>query len=197
MENGFVVWREVPCRMDAKISALEKEYAFLQKKREAMLPHMESIFNKVQELRRKRDEDSGKLDPQEEIEFRRAMTVVGELLEREDNLFGGLEVVDEEPDKELDTGYFGDRGPKKYSIDVQTNYVRCVCPGLRVYVTIKTKTPAIKRIVQEMVESTEYVPKEAKLDEKTRWGIDWDYHDKITIKNKMSSEEYYKKKKDY
>ena len=197
MENGFVPQQETDSTMDAKISALEQEYAFLQKKREAMIPHMESIFNKIQDLRKKRDESSGKLDPQEEIEFRRALTVVGELLEREDNLFGGLEVVDEEPDKELDTGYFGDRGPKKYSIHIRTNFVLCVCPGLRVYVTIKTKTPAIKRIVQEMVESTEYVPKEAKLDEKTRWRIDWDYHEKITIKNKMSSEEYYKKKKEY
>jgi hypothetical protein len=183
--------------MDAKISALEKEYAFLQKKREAMEPHMESIWNKIQDLRRKRDEMSDKLTKQEEIEFRRALTVVGELLEREDNLFGGLSVVDEEPDKELDTGYFGDSGPKKYSIDVQTNYVRCVCPGLRVNVTIKTKSPSIRRIVQEMVESTEYVRDEDKLVERTHWGIDWDYHDHITIKNKMTSEEYYKKKKDY
>lgn len=200
IENGFVVWRERYSIMDAKISALEKEYAFLQKKREAMLPHMESIFNKVQELRRKRDEESGKLDPQEEIEFRRAMTVVGELLERQDNLFGGLSVVDEEPDKEVDTGYSGRHRSgesRKYSIHIRTNFVLCVCPGLRVYVTIKTKTPAIKRIVQDMVESTEYVPKEAKLDEKTNWGIDWDYHDKITIKNKMSSEKYYKEMEKY
>jgi hypothetical protein len=184
-------------KMDAKISALEKEYALLQKKREAMMPHMESIFNKIQDLRKKRDDASGKLDPKEEVEFRRALTVVGELLEREDNLFGGLSVVDEEPDKDVYTGYFGDKEPRKYSIDVQTNYVRCVCPGLRVYVTIKTKTPAIKRIVQEMVESTEYVPKEAKLDEKTRWGIDWDYHDKITIKNKVTSKKYYKEMEKY
>jgi hypothetical protein len=183
--------------MESKISALEKEYALLQKKRESMVPHMESIFNKIQDLRRKRDEMSDKLTPQEEIEFRRALTVVGELLEREDNLFGGLSVVDEEPDKELDTGYFGDSGPKKYSIDVRTNYVRCVCPGLRVYVMIKTKTPAIKRIVQEMVDSSEYQSEEYKLEERTRWGIDWDYHDRITIKNKMSSEEYYKKTKKY
>ena len=183
--------------MDAKISALEKEYEFLQKKRDAMGENMSGIFEKIQRLRQKRDEDSGKLEPREEIEFRRALTVVGELLEREDNLFGGLSVVNEDPDKELDTGYFGDSGPKKYSIDVQTNYVRCVCPGLRVNVTIKTKTPAIKRIVQEMVESTEYQREEDKLEEKTRWGIDWDYHDRITIKNKLSSEEYYKKIEKY
>jgi hypothetical protein len=154
---------------------------------------MESIWNKIQDLRKKRDEASDKLTKQEEIEFRRAMTVVGELLEREDNLFGGLRVVDEEPDKDMDTGYFGDSGLKKYSIDVQTNYVRCVCPGLRVNVTIKTKSPVIKRIVQEMVESTEYVSKEDKLVERTSWGIDWDYHDSITIKNKVTKEQYYKK----
>jgi hypothetical protein len=181
--------------MDAKISALEKEHELLQRKREAIREHMSGVFNKIQELRKKRDEMSDKLTKEEEVEFRRALTVVGELLEREDNLFGGLRIEDEEPDKDIDTGYFGDSGPKKYSIDVRTNYVRCVCPGLRVDVTIKTKSAAIKRIIREMIESSEYVREEDKLEERTYWGIDWDYHDHITVKNKMSSEEYYKNDK--
>ena len=194
MENGFVVWREVPLTMDAKISALEKEYQLLQKKRDSLETNMNGIHEKVQRLRKKRDEDSGKLTPDEEIEFRYALTIVGEMLENSHVMFGGLEVVDEEPDKEHDTGYFGDRTPRKYSIDIQSNYVLCVSPGVRINVKIKTKTPAIKRIVQEMVESTEYVREEDKLEEKTRWGIDWDFHDSIRIKNKVTQEEYYKKK---
>lgn len=183
--------------MDAKISALEKEHELLQRKREAIREHMSGVFNKIQELRKKRDEMSDKLTKEEEVEFRRALTVVGELLEREDNLFGGLRIEDEEPDKEVHTGYFGDNAPRKYSIDVKTHFVRCICPGLSVDVTIKTKSAAIKRIIREMVESSEYVHEEDKLEERTHWGIDWDYHDHITINNKMSSEEYYKKNKDY
>lgn len=179
--------------MDAKISALEKEYEFLQKKREALAGNMNGIYEKVKRLRQQRDmEASGGLSPAEEHEFRYALSVVGGLLENSEVMFGGLVVEDEEPDKEHDTGYCGDKTPRKYSIDIKSNYVICVCPGLRIRVTIKTKTPAIRRIVQEMVESTEYVPEEEKLEERTAWGIDWDYHDRIKIKNKVSHEDYFK-----
>ena len=183
--------------MDAKISALEKEYELLQKKREALANNMHGIQEKVQRLRHQRDMASrGGLSKAEEHEFRYALSVVGEMLENSHVMFGWLRVVDEEPDKEHDTGYCGDSVPRKYSIDIQSNYVICVCPGLRIRVTIKTKTPAIKRIIQEMVESTEYVPEEEELEERTGWGIDWDYHDKIKIKNKMTQAEYYNFKDD-
>lgn len=178
--------------MDAKISALEKEYELLQRKRDSLETNMHGIQEKVERLRKQRDMTArGGLSKETEHEFRYALSVVGEMLENSHVMFGWLRVVDEEPDKEMDTGYFGDSAPRSYSIDINSNFVLCVCPGLRIEVTIKTKTPAIKRIVQEMVEATEYVPEEEKLTERTSWRIDWDYHDSIKIKNKMSHEEYF------
>lgn len=181
--------------MDSKISALENEYALLQRKRDAVEENMSGIFAKIERLRKERDQKSDKLTPEEELEFRYALTIVGELLENENVLFGGVYILDEEPNKEdIHTGYFGDSGPRKYSIAIETHFVLDVSPGLSVNVKIKTKTPAIKRIVQDMVESTEYVREEEKLVERTSWRIDWDYHDRITIKNKVTQAEYFKKK---
>lgn len=178
--------------MDAKISALEKQYALLQKKRDALDTNMNGIHDKVKRLRHRRDmEARDGLSKEEEMEFRYALTIVGEMLENKNVLFGGLEIVHDEPDSKYDSGYFGDRGPRKYSIDIQSNFVLCVSPGLRIHVKIKTKTPAIRRIVRDMVESTGYEHPEDKMTERTYWGIDWDFYDHIKIIKKVTLEEYY------
>lgn len=175
--------------MDAKISALEVEYGRLAEKCKSVEKHMDCIQLKIARLRKQRDEAGYKLTPKEEIEFRRALTVVGQMLEK-DTLFGGLQILDEEPET-MGGGYFNHNPKRKYSIDIKSNFVLDVCPGLSIQVNIKTKHPAIKRIIREMVEQTGYVQDEDKLREVTSWDIDWDYYNGIKIKNPVSQDQYY------
>lgn len=175
--------------MDAKISALEAEYHLLAEKCKSVEKHMDCIQQKIVRLRKKRDDLGDKLTPKEEIEFRRALTVVGQMLER-DTLFGSLRIIDKEPET-MDGGYFNHNPKRKYSIDIKSNFVLDVCPGLSICVYIKTKHPSIKRIIREMVEQIGYVHDEDKLRETTSWNIDWDYHNSIKLKNPVSQEQYY------
>lgn len=175
--------------MDAKISALEAEYSHLAEKCKSVEKHMDGIQQKIVRLRKQRDEAGYKLTPGEEIEFRRALTVVGQLLEK-DTLFGGLYIIDEEPGI-MEGGYMNHNPKRKYSIDIQSSFVLDVCPGLSIKVEIKTKHPTIKRIIREMVEQVGYLHDEDKLCETTTWTIDWDYYNGIKIKNPVSSQQYY------
>ena len=146
---------------------------------------------------RKREEKKrpDTLTKEDETTLRRSLTVVGNLLAGEDVMHGGFELVDEDPE-EMDAGYFGPREVQPYSLDIATGFCLDVCPGLSIKATLKTRNARVREIVREMITSTQHLRDEEKHAERTWWNIDWDYHDRIEVKNPMSSEEYYAKKKE-
>lgn len=123
------------------------------------------------------------LTEEEEKWLRDEITVVGKLLESKDVVFGGLALLDEEPDEMNTKGYFDEEHSKKFSIKidmgVSTEWRAC----LSCSVTIKTKNATVERIVREMVAQDDGYPEEKKNPYQRRWRIDWDYHQRIVIKN--------------
>jgi hypothetical protein len=108
---------------------------------------------------------------------------VGKLLESKDVVFGGLTLLDEEPDEMKTRGYFGDEHSKKFSIDIQMSVCTEWKASLRCYVAIKTKNATVERIVREMVAQEDGYPDEEGDSYRRSWTIDWDYHQRIVIKN--------------
>jgi hypothetical protein len=80
-------------------------------------------------------------------------------------------------------------------MDIQTTLCDEPSPGLCINTTLKTKNARVRAIVREMITSTEYVRDEYKREERTHWGIHWDYYHSLVVKNPMTSEMYYEKRK--
>ena len=136
---------------------------------------------------RKREEQKRPhtLTPEHEKRLRRDLTLVGEQLER--SMFGGFELVDEEPEKPTRDE---DR-PEAYCIDVHVALTELFgTPEWSTRVKLTTTNAKVREIVREMITSTGYERDEEKHLEKTYWGIDWDGYDMIEVKNKMSEEDF-------
>jgi hypothetical protein len=147
----------------AKFAEIEDERERLEKERLANMPN--------------------DLSEEEEKWLRDEITVVGKLLESKDVIFGGLTLLDEEPEEMKTRGYFGDEHSKKFSIDIQMSVCTEWKASLRCYVTIKTKNASVERIVREMVAQEDGYPDEEGDSYRRSWSIDWDYHQRIVIKN--------------
>jgi hypothetical protein len=121
------------------------------------------------------------LSEEEEKWLRDEITVVGKVLESKDVIFGGLTLVDEEPEKENTRGYFGPDHCDKFSIDIRMGICTEFQAALSCAVTIKTKNATVERIVREMVRQEDDYDKE--FPHRRTWKIDWDFHDRIVIRN--------------
>ena len=121
------------------------------------------------------------LTAEEEKWLRDEITVVGKVLESKDVIFGGLTLVDEEPEKENTRGYFGPDHCDKFSIDIRMGICTEFQAALSCAVTIKTKNATVERIVREMVRQEDDYDKE--FPHRRTWKIDWDFHDRIVIRN--------------
>jgi hypothetical protein len=135
------------------------------------------------------------LTPEDEKELRRSLTIVGELMTGENVSGGSFGLVDEEPG-ELDMGCYGEV-KKAWSLDIQTGFHLEVGPSLWVRATLKTKNAKVRAIVREMITSNEHIRDREKHEERTYWDIDWDYGNRIEIRNPMTREQYDEKRKRY
>jgi hypothetical protein len=145
-----------------KLSEIDDERERLEKERLASMPN--------------------DLSEEEEKWLRDEITVVGKLLESKDVVFGGLTLVDEEPEEMNTRGYFGEEHSKKFSIKIEMRVCTEWRASLSCSVTIKTKNATVERIVREMVAQEDGYPEEPDCYRRT-WSIDWDYHQRIVIKN--------------
>lgn len=177
---------------DEKIAAIEKGLAQIRRREAELMYEQEKLQNQLEALKVQRLAENGGLPEDEVNSLKMALTIIGKALSDEDVVFGCLEMVDEEPEK-TDGGYHGDN-THRFSIHMDCGFVEDCAIGLRYNVKIKTKDEAVRSIVRSMIDSTEYVDDEEKDEPRNRWSINWDYHDRIILKNPYSREEYYKKK---
>jgi hypothetical protein len=177
---------------EEQIAAVEAKQKELAKRENELTRERNELCDELENLKAQQLAANGGLPEQEVNSLKMALTIVGKAISDEHVVFGELRLVDEEPE-ETSGGYHG--GVKHtFSIHIECGFVEDCAVGLRYEVQIKTKEEAVRNIVRSMISSTEYINKEYRDEPRNRWGIDWDYHDKIILKNPYSREEYYKKK---
>jgi hypothetical protein len=177
------------------VEELEARCQAATAKRCALEDEEERLARALHEARERRErERPDSLTAEDEKDLRRSLTIVGELLATPDVLHGGFTLADDDPE-EMERGYFGEERVRAWCLDIRTGFCLDVCPGLTMDVTLKTKNSRVRAIVREMITSTESIRDEDKHDERTHWRIDWDYHDRIEVRNPMSSEQYYAREK--
>lgn len=178
--------------LEEKIAALEAKHAALTEKERELMREREALHDELDNLKAQQLAENGGLPEDEVNSLKMALTIIGKAISSEDVVFGGLELVDEEPEK-TDAGYQKDI-QHRYSIHMECGFVEDCAIGLRYNVKIKTMDEAVRNIVRSMITSNEYITDEYRGEPRNRWGIDWDFHEKIILKNPYSIEQYYKKK---
>lgn len=166
---------------EAKISELVAEREGLQDKQYDLSERLRRLEDEIEELKRQKMENTiSDLSDEEETWLRDELTVMGKILCGENVIFGGLDLLHEDPDNVDTSGYFGPKHSKKFSIDMKISICTEFCASLNCKVTVKTKSPKIEAIVREMFESSEdsYKPDPCRRS----WPIDWDYHYSIVLK---------------
>ncbi len=178
---------------EEQIAAVEAKQEELTKREAELAKERNRLWDELDNLKSLQLAANGGLPEEEVNSLKMALTIVGKAISSEDVVFGGLCLVDEEPE-ETEGGYHK-KQQHKFSIHIECGFVEDCAVGLRYEVKIKTKEDAVRDIVRSMITSTEYITEEYRSEPRYRWGIDWDYHDKIILKNPYSKEEYYKKMK--
>jgi hypothetical protein len=174
------------------VEELERRCDALAEKQRDWEREMQDLHWALQEARERRErERPDSLSAEDEKELRRSLTVVGEMMANADVNFGGFTLEDEEPTQHPG---FWDK-PQVWSMDIETTLCDEPSPGLCINTTLKTKNARVRAIVREMITSTEHIPDEEKHIERTHWGIDWDFYHSLVVKNPMTSEMYYEKRK--
>ena len=174
------------------VEELETQCDALAEKQRDWEREMQDLHWALKRARERRErERPDSLTADDEKELRRSLTIVGEMMGNSDVNCGGFTLEDEDPDEDH-------WDPKKaWSMSIQT-VLYCseiVGPGLSIRTTLKTKNARVRAIVREMITSTEYIRDEEKHHERTHWGIHWDYYHSLVVKNPMTSEMYYEKRK--
>jgi hypothetical protein len=176
---------------EEQIAAVEAKQEELRKQEAELAKERNRLWDELENLKSQQVAANGGLSATEVNSLKMALTIVGKAISDDHVVFGQLRLVDEEPE-ETDCGYQGKK-KHKFSIHMECGFVEDCAIGLRYEVEIKTKDEAVRNIVRSMITSTEYITEEYRSEPRTRWGIDWDYHDKIILKNPYSKREYYKK----
>jgi hypothetical protein len=179
-----------------KLHAANLRRQALEDQREKLNRELESLQEETRRLEEERLSQAGGLSEEEILDFKRALTIVAGLAAQQDVSFGGIhlhEDTEPEPDSTY-KGYCGKDKEFKYSFDIKVDYCYDVSPGLVVRVDIKTKHAAIAALARSMISSSEYVPKEERESPKSHWSIDWDYHFKVTVKDPLSYDDYWKER---
>ena len=176
---------------EEQIAAVEAKQNELSRREAELAAERNRLWDELEDLKAQQLAANGGLPEEEVNSLKMALTIVGKAISSEDVVFGGLCLVDEEPE-ETEGGYHM-KHKHKFSIHIECGFVEDCAVGLRYEVKIKTKEEAVRKIVRSMITSSEYITEEYRSEPRNRWGIDWDYHDKIILKNPYTKEEYYKK----
>lgn len=172
---------------EANIAELVAKREELQEKEYTIHRELRGLEDDIKELKRKQMETLvSDLSKDEENWLRDELTVVGKILCDENVMFGGLNLLHEDPVEMHTSGYFGPEHSKKFSIVIDLSICTEFRASLSCTVTVKTKSPKIEAIVREMFESSEdsYKPDPCRRN----WPIDWDYHHNIQLKNPYDPE---------
>jgi hypothetical protein len=158
--------------------ALERREEELRDREREIEKERDRIQRRREEIEAERVKASPELTADEEMWLRDELTVVGNILCGDNVLFGGLNLLDEEPDEMNTEGYFGETHSKKFSISVKVDVTTEFTAGLCVRVDVKTKLPKIEAIVREMFESTD----NGKDVGRRNWPVDWDYYYRVILR---------------
>lgn len=174
--------------IEERLAALQKESAELGEKEAEIIRRRAQIHLELDMLEQERIAASDKLTADEEMDLRKELTVLGQLLTQPRVLFASLRLSDEEPDKEKKSvGYMRKEINGKYSISLETDLIQEFGgPGLSISAEIKTKLPYVQSVVRSTFdeEGAEFPPCATTMF----WSTNWDYGHKIVLKNPVSLE---------
>ena len=169
--------------IDERIAALQKESAELGETEANIIRRKAQIHLELDMLEEERIKNSDKLTEDEEMDLRKELTVLGQLLTQPRVLFATLRLSEEEPDKEKKTlGYMRKELNGKYSISLEVHLIQEFGgPGLSIRAEIKTTLPYVQSVVRSMIseEGSEYPP----CASTTFWSTNWDYGNRIVLTN--------------
>jgi hypothetical protein len=165
-------------RAEAEEETLGRREAELEAQEREIERERRKIKQRLEEIEKEKIRQSPELDAETEKWLRDELTVVGKILCGDNVLFGGLNLLDEEPDEMNSEGWFGETHSKKFSISVKVDVVTEFTAGLCVRVDVKTKLPKIEEIVREMFGSTD----NGEDTGRRNWPIDWDYYYRVELR---------------
>ena len=165
-------------RTEAEEEALSRREAELEAQEREIERERRKIKERLEEIEKEKIRQSPELDAETERWLRDELTVVGRILCGDNVLFGGLNLLDEEPDEMNSEGYFGETHSKKFSISVKVDVMTEFTAGLCVRVDVRTKLPKIEAIVREMFGSTDNEEDTGRRN----WPIDWDYYYRVELR---------------
>lgn len=174
------------------VEELERRCQETTEKRRDLEDEEQELERALREARERRErERPDTLTAKDENILRRELTIVGRLLENDDNSYGGFTLKDEDPKTEW--------APEaQWTLHIDTAMTDVYeSPALSTNVTLKTKNARVRAIVREMITSTEHIHDRDKHEERTHWNIHWDYYNRIELKNPVTSDMYYEKRKTY
>ena len=174
--------------IDERIAALQKESAELGETEANIIRRRAQILLELDMLEEERIRTSDKLTEDEEMDLRKELTVLGQLLTQPRVLFATLRLSEEEPDKETKTlGYMRKELNGKYSVSLEVHLIQEFGgPGLSIRAEIKTLLPYVQSVVRSMFDETgcEFPP----CATTTFWSTNWDYGNRIVLKNPVALE---------
>ena len=174
--------------IDERIAALQKESGELGETEANIIQRRAQIRLELDMLEEERIRTSDKLTEDEEMDLRKELTVLGQLLTQPRVLFATLRLSEEEPDKEKKTvGYMRKELNGKYSVSLEVHLIQEFGgPGLSIRAEIKTLLPYVQSVVRSMFDETgcEFPP----CATTTFWSTNWDYGNRIALKNPVALE---------
>jgi hypothetical protein len=168
--------------IEEQLAALQKEFDTAEEQMQKLRSRTYKIKDEIRDLEREREKQSKGFSEEEEKNLREQLKVLASVLTNDYNHFASLTLVDEEPGESAQFGYFSSPVSDKYSITI----TKCDFgmevgePGFNIDCVIKTKMPAVERIVRETFEQEGYTGDKNILQ--TSWVTNWDYHQKIRLR---------------
>lgn len=137
---------------------------------------VEKERNRIVEIHKK---DITPLSETERVWLRDELTVLYETLLSKHTLFADVKLVNGTPDEMTAYGHHEIKHPKVFSVQVQLTPLNDRRAGLSVYITIRTKSIEVERIVREMYEQVGMTPDQ----ERRQWYIDHEEDMDIRLHN--------------
>lgn len=173
-----------------QIAIIEGKQEELREKERNLQKQRATLSDELANLKSLELAKNGGLPDAEVNSLKMALTIIGKAISDDHVISGSLQLIEGEPE-ETDGGYCGEK-KHRFSISMECGFVEDCAVGLCYTVKITTNDEAVRAIVRSMISSTEYV-KESEEELRNYWGIDWDDHNKIILKNPYTFEEYYSK----
>jgi hypothetical protein len=179
--NIMATYEEQLAAMNQQQRDIDEQIKILQDKRQKLLEAAEDL--KKNELK-----SNFGLSKRDTLELRRSLTILGETLVAKNVNYAEVTLVDDEPEQ-TNCGYSSAR-TDLYSFSMTCEYVNDFQMGFKYTVQIKTKSPAVRSIIQHMFRQ-EGPKEEEVLELRDRWTVNWGWNRAIHVVDPLDEETYF------